>query len=203
MIRHLSVAVTVLSVVCVLQGRAAAQSFGVGPRFSFARGNVASGTPSSRLLGGTVRILTGPHLAVEGAMDYRSYSNDAGTERVHETPLQGSVLVFLTHTGLSPYVLGGVGVYTLTRDALSSSGLTLASTTNRKFGWHVGAGAEIRVARNTALFADYRYRFVTFGDSSSSNQTLLTPGRSVFPVVQDDKLSHEGSMWTSGVAFYF
>ena len=201
--RHLPLAVTVLSLVCVLPGRAAAQSFGVGPRFSFARGNLSSGTPSSRLLGGTVRIVTGPHAALEGAMDYRAYTNDAGTERVRETPVQASMLVFLAHDQLAPYVLGGVGLYSQTHDALSVSGITLSSVTERRAGWHLGAGAEIRLARNTALFADYRYRFVTFGDPIGSQQKIAVPGTTIVPVSTGQQRSHEGSMWTSGVAFYF
>ena len=204
MIRHLSLPIAVLSLVCVLPVGAGAQSFGIGPRFSFVRGNLSSGTPSSRLVGGTMRIVTGPHTALEGAIDYRAYVNDAGTERIRETPMQGSLLLFVTRSGLAPYVLAGLGVYSQTHEPLTASGLTTGSTTERRVGWHLGAGAEIRIAPNTAFFADYRFRFVRFGEPADASQQAITiPGTTLLPALEKVKLSHEGSMWTSGVAFYF
>ena len=56
---------------------------------------------------------------------------------------------------------------------------------------------EIRVARHTALFGDYRLRFVKFGDAASGGEPVNIPG------LDKLKLSHQGSMWTGGVAFYF
>jgi hypothetical protein len=199
----LSAAIAVAALVLGAQP-AAAQSFGIGPRFSFVRGNLSAGTPSTRLVGGTMRIVTGPHTVLEGALDYRSYMNDARTERTRETPMQGSVLLFLTRRGLAPYVGGGIGLYSQIHDTLNASGLPIASTTEKKVGWHLGAGAEIKVAPHAAFFADYRFRFVRFGEPSTPTQEAIhIPGTTVVPVLERVKLSHEGSMWTTGVAFYF
>src|SRR5262245_27507783 len=77
-------------------------SLGIGPRFSFVRGSITNGTPTTRLVGGTLRIVTGPHTALEGSLDYRAYTNDAGTERVREKPIQGSMLLFIARSALSP-----------------------------------------------------------------------------------------------------
>jgi hypothetical protein len=183
--------------------QAAAQSLGIGPRFSVVRGDLLTNTPSSRIVGGTLRMVTGSHTVLEAAMDYRSYLNEAGTERVRERPVQGSLLLFLVRSGFSPYVGGGIGLYSQTHDTLGANGLVTASTTEKKVGWHLGAGAEIRLARHAALFADYRFRFVKFGAAEPGSEPISIPGSSFIPALNNVKLSHQGSMWTSGVAFYF
>ena len=212
MIRRLAVAMVVAgSAMTAVPAWAQAQAaqarsatFGIGPRFSFVRGNLAAGTPASKLVGGTVRLVTGGHTAIEGSLDYRAYTNDAGTERVREKPMQGSLLLFITRSALAPYLAGGIGAYSQIHDTINSAGLVTATTTERRIGWHLGAGAEIKIAKHTAFFADYRFRFVKFGQPTSSNQTPITiPGTSVVPALSNVRLSHEGSMWTSGVAFYF
>jgi hypothetical protein len=193
-----------LCLLALLPRPAAAQSFGIGPRFSFVRGSLANDTPSTRLIGGTIRLVTGPHTVLEGALDYRAYFNETHTERVRETPMQGSVLLFLTRRAVGPYVGGGIGLYSQTHETLNAAGLGVATTTQRKLGWHLGAGVELKVARHAAFFADYRFRFVRFGEPTSDDQQLIhIPGTTVLPVLEKVKLSHEGSMWTSGVAFYF
>jgi opacity protein-like surface antigen len=204
MIRRACVALVVIAVTGLAASPAGAQSFGIGPRFSFVRGNLDSGTPSTQLVGGVIRLRTGAHTALEGSLDYRSYMNDTGTERTRETPMQGSMLLFLTHSSVSPYVLAGIGLYSQTHDTLSSVGLVTASTVEKKTGWHLGAGVEIKIAQHAAFFADYRFRFVKFGEpTDSSSEPITIPGSTVFPVLESVKLSHEGSMWTSGMAFYF
>ncbi len=177
---------------------AAAQSLGIGPRFSMVRGDLVTNTPSTRFIGGTLRMVTGRHTVLEASMDYRSYLNDAGTERVRERPIQGSLLLFPVRGGFAPYVGGGIGLYSQYHDTLGTNGLVTATTVEKKVGWHVGAGAEIRLARHAAFFADYRFRFVKFGaPDEPGSESINIPGLSQV------KLSHQGSMWTSGVAFYF
>jgi opacity protein-like surface antigen len=189
--------------ICVLPAAASAQSLGIGPRFSFVRGNLATGTPSTRLVGGTLRMVTGGHTAIEGSLDYRSFMNEAKTERTRETPMQGSLLLFLVRSTLSPYVAGGIGVYTQHHDTLGPAGAVLTTTSERRVGWHLGAGAEIKFHRHAAFFLDYRFRFVKFGEPDEGQQLITIPGQTIVPVLQKVKLSHEGSMWTSGMAFYF
>jgi hypothetical protein len=203
MTRYISTAL-VAAAFAILAAPAAAQSLGLGPRFSFVRGNLSAGTPSTRLVGGTLRIVTGSHTALEGAFDYRSYLNEAGTERVRETPMQGSLLLFVVRRTLAPYVLGGAGVYSQRRETLNAGGLPTVTATERRVGWHFGAGAEVRIARHAAFFADYRFRFVKFGEPTAEGQERIhIPGTTIIPVLEKVKLSHEGSMWTGGVAFYF
>jgi outer membrane protein with beta-barrel domain len=183
---------------------AAAQSFGIGPRFSFVRANSSSATPATRLIGGTMRIATGQHTVLEGTLDYRSYLSPDGTLRTRETPMQGSLLLFASRGTFAPYVGAGIGLYSQVHDSLNSQGLVVATTTDKRVGWHMGVGAELRVAPHAAVFLDYRFRFVKFGEpDTASAERINIPGSTVFPSLQNVKLTHEGSMWSGGVAFYF
>ena len=186
-----------------MPGQVAAQGFGLGPRISFVRGNVVTGDPSARFVGGTLRMGGSKHAALELSLDYRSYRNVDGTVRTRETPVQGSILIFPIRSTISPYLLGGGGIYGRTIDDLGPQGQVVTTTTERKFGMHLGLGAEFRLGRHAAIFADYRYRFVRFGPPGEDDQPINIPGSSFVPGFDKVHVSHQGSMWTSGVAFYF
>ena len=181
---------------------AAAQSFGIGPRLSFVRGDITTATPSTSFTGATMRMSTSRHVALEVALDYRVKKSDDALTRVREVPIQGSLLLFLVRRGFSPYLLGGMGIYSELTDAATSEGFVNTMLT-RKTGVHLGFGAEIFLGRHAALFGDYRFRFVKFGDVASGDELIHIPGSSVIPGLDQVKISHHGSMWTSGVAFYF
>jgi hypothetical protein len=118
---------------------------------------------------------------------------------MRETPLQGSLLIFPARGALAPYLLGGMGVYSRVTESLNGIGDVQSSVVERKTGWHFGLGAELRLARHAALFADYRFRFVKFGqDEPAEGEEPID-----FPGLRSLKLTHKGSMWTSGMAFYF
>ncbi len=189
-----------VAAVCVaglgLPGSAAAQGFGIGPRFSFVRGDVPSGTPSTRFVGGTLRMASSRRVVLEVALDYRSELSEDGTSRLRERPLQGSLLIFPVRSTFSPYLLAGFGLYSRTTDTLDATGLVQSSVSSRETGAHAGFGAELFLTRHAALFADYRIRFVRFGEPKDGEDAIDIP-------LSDVKLSHRGSMWTSGVAFYF
>lgn len=198
----------VLFAVCGLFGLvprpAAAQAFGIGPRFSFVKGDVTTNVPTTRFIGGTMRMVTSPHTVFETSLDYRAYYDEAGTGRTRETPLQASLLLFPVRRLFAPYVGGGIGLYSQLHDTLGPAGVVVSTTTERKVGWHLGAGAELRFAKHASLFADYRFRFVKFGPSTDPGSTEIPiPGSSLIPGLDKVHLSHQGSMWTSGVAFYF
>jgi len=179
------------------------QGFGLGPRMSFVRGNLKTGTPSARLIGGTIRMGGSKHSALELAMDYRSYRNEDLTQRVRETPIQGSLLIFPVRAAFAPYLLAGAGIYSRLTDELGVDGEVISTATERRIGWHMGVGAEFFVVRHAAFFVDYRFRFVKFGTPDEGAEPIDIPGSSLIPGLGKVKLSHEGSMWTSGIAFYF
>jgi hypothetical protein len=138
---------------------------------------------------------TSKRVAIEAALDYRTELSEDGARRVRERPLQGSLLVFPVRSVVSPYLLAGIGRYTQWTDVVDLTGQTLETTEETTTGSHLGFGAELFFGRNAAFFLDYRYRFVKFGEPEPGAQPIDLPGL--------DQLSHRGSMWTSGMAFYF
>jgi hypothetical protein len=194
--RCLAGTVALLSVF-VLPAGAAAQALGIGPRLSLVRAGAATAPPATRLFGGTLRIMSSRHVGLEGTLDYRAEFSDDRTMRIRETPLQASLLLFPVRRALSPYLLGGFGIYTRNTDTLAPSGAVVNTVSERQTGWHVGLGAEVFLVRRAAVFVDYRWRFVRFGDPADGDEPLDVPG------LDRLKLSHRGSMWTGGLAFYF
>lgn len=179
--------------ICLAPASASAQ-VGLGPRLTFVRGDFVSATPDSSFLGGTIRTMASAHTSFEFALDYRSQISTDGTQRLREEPFQASLLIYPTRRRLSPYILGGYGIYTELTDALGPTGLVLATATTRRGGWHLGVGGEFFMTRHASLYLDYRFRFVQFGAGDGSNQPINLPGV---------RLTHQGSMWASGMAFYF
>jgi hypothetical protein len=180
----------------LVPARAGAQGFGLGPRLSFVRGDYSSATPSRDFFGGVIRMRSSRHVTLEAALDYRTQRSTDGLTQLRERPLQLSLLITPVRSRVAPYLLGGFGIYSETVDTLSGAGLVLNSTSDRRTGIHLGAGVEISVSRGAAFFADYRFRFVKVG-SEATDEPINIPG------LGSAKLSHQGSMWTSGVAFYF
>src|SRR5688500_17762319 len=68
----------------VVPQAALAQGFGIGPRFSFVRGDVPSDAPSTRFLGGTIRMSSSRRVVLEAAMDYRTERSEDGLTRLRE-----------------------------------------------------------------------------------------------------------------------
>jgi hypothetical protein len=196
-IRVIRVSICVCAALAITAGAASAQTVGLGPRFSFVRGDLPSATSSTRLFGGTLRIQSSRRVVLETALDYRSEFSEDKTTRVRQTPFQASLLLFPVRTTFSPYLLAGIGVYSEFIDKLGPAGIVQETTLQRKTGWHMGFGGELFVARHAALFADYRFRFVKFGDPEADSDPINIPG------LNSLKISHRGSMWTSGMAFYF
>jgi len=188
---------------CLVIGQANevdAQSFGVGPRFSFVRGDLKADS-RSRYSGAMLRLRTSPRTAIELSLDYRNHLNESLTERIKDYPIQGSLLLYPVRATFSPYLVTGIGWYSQRVEAVQDNQV-LTSTKTRKTGYHAGLGADMRLGRHAAVHADYRYTFIGFGrDEDSEPGVLPVPG---FRGLQDRlKLSHKGSMWTSGVTVYF
>jgi hypothetical protein len=190
------VAVLVLAAVAVVPAGAQAQAVGLGPRMSFVRGDIPSSTGSTRFIGGILRMRSSKRVVLEAAADFRTERSEDGLSRVRERPLQGSLLLFPARSTFSPYVLAGYGLYSRTTETLDLTGEPAATVSERKTGAHVGFGAELFLGRHAAFVLDYRYRFVRFGSPDDGETPVNLPGLR-------GRLSHRGSMWTSGMAFYF
>ncbi len=192
----------------LVPGVAGAQLLGIGPRFSLVRGDVVTSTPTLRFLGGTARLKTSSLISFEGSMDYRTTKSTDGAQRIREVPMQGSVLIYPIRAALAPYVLGGMGIYTRTYDVIAA-GIVTQSARERKVGMHMGFGGEIRVMKRAVVYLDYRYRFVKFATDEPATTSTSTSASAVskllgsVPGLSNLKVSHQGSMWTGGVAFVF
>jgi hypothetical protein len=198
-----SILVFALVVLLWPAAEAAAQGFGIGPRMTFVKGDLATGAPSTKFYGGTIRIASSRRVVLELAGDVRSQLAEDGLTRLRERPIQASMLLFLARSAFAPYVLGGYGIYSQTTETLDATGVVADSVSERKTGAHLGFGAELFVSRHAAFFADYRLRFVTFGTPDAGAEPVNIPGSSFVPGLDNVKLSHRGTMWTSGIAFYF
>ena len=185
-----------LAAVIVSAAPAAAQSVGIGPRMSFVRGHVPSGTPSTSLFGGSLRFVQ-KHTAIELSMDMKTVYSPDRTLRTRETPIQMSLLLYPVRAAVAPYLLGGFGIYRQTLDSVDPSGEVIAGVKTQKTGIHLGGGLEILFSRHVGIYGDYRFRFVQFGTPDPDAEPIDIPGLSSV------NLSHKGSMWTGGVAFYF
>ncbi|MEW6320117.1 MAG: outer membrane beta-barrel protein [Acidobacteriota bacterium] len=184
-----------------------AQGVGVGPRLSFVRGDARSPDGSATFSGAGVRLGSGT-TALEVSIDYRSSLNDDLSQRIKDTPIQASLLVFPVRSTLSPYLLGGVGWFTQRIQQLGAGEAVLTDTTTRKMGYHAGLGAEIRIGRRIGVYGDYRYTFLRFGaDQPGPVMADARPGATsapnLIPFGERLRLSHQGSMWSWGLNVYF
>lgn len=198
-------------VVCVLSMAATPcnaqdEALGLGVRFSFIRGDVDADTTTQRFTGGHLRARVSPRSAFELSLDLRTERNAELTQRVRDYPVQASLLLFPVRAALAPYVLGGGGWYSHRVDTLAGDEV-VDSETSRKFGWHAGFGAELRLGRHAGLHADYRYTFLHFGSDEAESDTIA--GAIAASHAQDSATgsrflpSYDGSMWTTGITVYF
>jgi opacity protein-like surface antigen len=189
----------------LLPAAATAQGgLGVGPRFSFVNSNVVDiSSERVRYFGGSLRLRSSAKTTIELSADYRSLTNELGTERTRDLPLQASLLMYLGRSAVSPYVLGGVGWYSLKTERYSGDTVLSDESVNR-MGYHAGVGGDLRVTSRASVHLDYRYTFIHFGEEEAATGA---PGAIPLPFTQGLqeklRLSHEGSMLTTGVTFYF
>jgi outer membrane protein with beta-barrel domain len=204
-------ALSAAAVLCLMPLSAvpcAAQGFGLGARLSMIRTDVNSGTGAERFTGGHIRTRMSPRTGFELSLDVRTQRNETLTERVRDMPIQASLLLFPARGAFSPYLLGGGGWYSHRVESLAG-GEVLTSETTRKFGWHGGFGAELRMGRHAGIHADYRYTFLHFGSSSDPIATDTIAGAIAASASQqsakDSRFlpNYDGSMWTAGVTVYF
>jgi hypothetical protein len=87
----------------------------------------------------------------------------------------------------------------VTRFSAPTGTIVVLDETTRTMGYHLGFGAEVRVHRRVGLHGDYRYTMLRFDDDEDAPSVI--PGW--IPGAERLNLSHDGSMFTWGIAFYF
>lgn len=137
--------------------------FGIGGHAAYTR---SRGADSGSLSGGVqarARLTGG--IGVEALVSYRRQeyaAAGAAVLRVEEIPVQGSLqLFFLYQTPVQPYVLAGGGYYYVRSRGLGTN--PAPRVAESKFGFHAGAGVDVRVGRKVSLYADVRYVLLDVG----------------------------------------
>lgn len=187
LVRTLSVAIVSLG--CATP---AAAQFGVGARLAWVTADSRLDEDSVRFVGGQIRLGLSPRIGVEASLDSHSEDIVLLNQKVRERPIQTSLLLKLATGPIQPYLLGGPGWYKRGVEPLDGTGDEVTST---EFGWHAGAGLEIRAGRHFGLHGDYRYTFLNYGDDDE--KVIGLPG------VEKFLPRHRGSMWTLGATVYF
>lgn len=202
-------AIAALAGLLLLPAATSAQTIGIGPRISFVQSDTLDGAADAdrdRYTGGALRLNLSRRAALELAADWRSTTSADAAVRVRDYPVQGSLLVYPWRTTISPYVVGGVGWYSQTLEAIVD-GEVLSAHTDRRFGYHGGFGGEISLGRRATMFVDYRYRFIQFGEDADPVAGEQGAGGFGIPgvgsLVDVFRMSHEGAMWTAGVVVNF
>jgi len=166
--------------------------FGIGGRMAMVKTDSAVDDDTVRFWGGQIRFVS-DRTGLEVSLDRRSESFDLLNEKVTETPIQASLLLFLARGSFKPYLLGGPGWYKRSVEPIDDPDDLIDDVSNTEFGWHAGFGAEIRAGRHFGIHGDYRFTFLDFGDDDDDDDGFIG---GLFP-------SHGGSMWTIGATVYF
>jgi opacity protein-like surface antigen len=188
---HRLAAAFCVGVVSLLAATPAAAQFGVGARLGWVHANSQLDVDSVRFIGGQIRM-GAPRVGIEVSLDSHSEDVQLLNQKITDRPIQASLLLKLSSGTLQPYLLGGPGWYKRSIEPLAGPGDTLSTT---EFGWHAGAGLELRLGRHAGVHGDYRYTFLNFGDHD--DKVIALPGLGgIVP-------RHRGSMWTLGATAYF
>ncbi len=92
-------------------------------------------------------------LRVDGA--YNQFGQKTGGAKLHIMSATGNVVWKLPSIGVSPYLIGGAGLYIPTVQAPG-----LASSSDKHLGWNAGAGINLPLSVFNA-FVEARYNHVT------------------------------------------
>lgn len=107
-------------------------------------------------------------LAVEGSISFHQNRYSDGDVVVTQYPVHVSALLLPFPEGpLDPYVLAGVGWYYNRIDYANSIGG--GYDMDSPFGFHVGAGTNLWLARHLSLFGDFRWVFLDRPGINNSN----------------------------------
>jgi hypothetical protein len=190
------------AVLCCAEGWA--QGLGAGARLSLVNPGTPPGADSERYAGGFLRLRGSRRAALEIAVDYRSRIDLLSEERITEYPIQASLLLYPIRGSLAPYLLGGFGWYTERRQHIDDT--EHVADVSRRTGFHSGIGVDLALGRRAAVYLDYRYTFVRYG-GSEEERAAREPGGLPLPgtggLQNRLRLSHQGSMVTTGLMLYF
>lgn len=110
--------------------------------------------------GGVQARLRAGHFAAEASIQFHQDKYEDGDVVVTQYPVQLTAFLYIIPEGpIRPYILGGVGWY-YTRIDYRDELNFIDDDTDRSFGWHFGAGAELFLSSHVSVNADVRYIFI-------------------------------------------
>ena len=149
-----------------LTAPALAQSFsdpgpGLGAQVGIAEGPSSGG---SSLAGGIhLRYRVSASLGLEGSVGYRRDTVDDGSGALLdlvEVPVLGTgQLFFLPRTRVQPFLLAGAGLHVV-KTTPKGRNTDIGGGTEAQFGFHVGAGIDVRPSRTSAVTLDARWVYL-------------------------------------------
>lgn len=157
-----------LCVVLLPSARASAQAnsdpgFGLGVHAAYTKGVDADAPFFTGGLHARFRLTGG--IGAELLVTYRREEYSAEGRPVlllEQIPVQGSVMAFFLFTRpVQPYLLAGAGYYWVRASGRGES--LIEKATDNLFGFHAGAGVDVRAARHITLQADVRMVFLDVG----------------------------------------
>lgn len=152
--------------------------FGIGPRAGYYKSNDAD--EGNLYFGAQARARLTPNLGIEGAIDYRKEEFENGNIVSKSYPILVSGLLYLLpESSFSLYVVGGAGWYYTSVEIKG-----VGDETSSDFGYHLGGGVDIPIARTAVLNFDIRYNFLDIS-------------------VKDKDIDYKGWIGTGGLTFYF
>jgi|SRR5690625_2872046 len=164
-------------------------SAGVGVRTGFYAGEDTDSPTWFFGLSGRYRI--NPVIGLEASVDYQwlnrftvpNGGSDAEEAEIRSIPVTASALLHVPISQrIMPYGIAGGGIYIAFQDFDELS--IYDDNTSTEFGFHLGAGLEILIARNIALHGEWRHLFLDHVDEF--NRQMLS-----------------GNAFTAGVTYYF
>ncbi|GEM_PF-425525 len=153
-------------------------SIGIGPQIGYQRSGDADA--GRFMFGGFIRAKLSDAFGIEGSINYRTEEYANGSITVRSWPVLASALVYPFPM---LYGIAGAGWYNATFDFDPGfQQMDLADQTQTKFGWHIGAGAEIPLADKLMLTGDVKFVFLNY-DWDELNDVPLTDYNSNFYII--------------------
>lgn len=133
--------------------------FSIGPAAGYLR---VRGADRGTWFGGVqARLRLAEILALEGSITFHQDEFEGGDVEVTQYPVQVTALLYpFPLSPLKPYGLIGAGWYYTRFDYEGVQAVLNDDETDRLFGLHVGAGAELELGPAVALQADFRWIFL-------------------------------------------
>ena len=112
-------------------------------------------------------------LRVDGA--YNQFGQKANGPKLRMMSATGNVVWRLPSIAISPYLIGGAGIYRQTSDVAAVGPIPASSLTDNHFGWNAGAGVSLPLT-GFKTFVEARYNRVSAANGKYAEFVPITFG---------------------------